>query len=152
MLRGAGARLPDPLLDARDLGKRPSGRFFVPAPPKQPTRKIALALTAALSLAIFALALLPLPIPPPQPGVDKTHHLVAFAALVLPATVLWPRLLPWVLPGAVLQAGLIEIVQPYVNRAGEWADFTAGLRGILAGMAVGLALHFATRKSGLFRL
>lgn len=45
------------------------------------------------------------------------------------------------LPLIVAQAGLIEIVQPYVNRMREWADFVAGLKGTGIGLALGLGLH-----------
>ena len=104
-------------------------------------KAIALSLTAALSVAIFVLALIPLELPPAMPGTDKLHHLVAFAALTLPCTALYPRALLWVLPAIVLQAGLIEIVQPYVNRMREWADFVADMKGVALGLGAGLLLH-----------
>ena len=108
----------------------------------QASRKaIALSLTAALSVAIFVLALIPLELPPAMPGTDKLHHLVAFAALTLPCAALYPRALFWVLPAIVLQAGLIEIVQPYVNRMREWADFVADMKGMALGLCFGLALR-----------
>jgi len=103
----------------------------------------ALALTAILSLAIFVLALIPLPEMPDLPGTDKQHHLIAFAALTLPCALFYPRALFWVLPLVVAQAGLIEIVQPYVNRMREWADFVAGLKGVGIGLGLGLGLHGA---------
>ncbi len=105
--------------------------------------RIALILTAALSLVIFVFALIPLPAPPPVPGTDKDHHLIAFAAFTLPCAALAPRSLLWVLPAIIAQAGLIEIIQPFVNRLGEWADFTADLKGVGLGLVIGLALHWA---------
>lgn len=104
--------------------------------------KIALGLTAGLALVILALSLIPLPAPPPVPGTDKLHHLIAYAALTLPCAVLWPRALIWVLPCIILQGGLIEIVQPWVNRMGEWADFVADLKGVAIGLCLGLCLHW----------
>jgi hypothetical protein len=114
--------------------------------------KIALGLTAALALVILVLSLIPLPAPPSMPGTDKQQHLIAYAALTLPCAVLWPRALLWVLPLIVLEAGLVEIVQPYVNRMREWADFVAGLKGIGLGLIMGLALHQSGRKLALIRI
>lgn len=108
-------------------------------------KRLAHALTACVAAAILVLALIPMPVAPSVPGSDKTHHFIAFAALVLPAALFHPRALWWALPLAVVEAGLIEIVQPHVNRMREWADFTAGVRGALAGAAAGLALHHAVR-------
>ena len=61
-------------------------------------KRVAHALTAGLATAIFVLALIPLPSPPQVPGTDKTHHFIAFAALVLPAALLYPRMLWWYCP------------------------------------------------------
>ena len=41
-----------------------------------------------------------------------------------------------VLPLAVAYGGLIELVQPYVNRYGEWGDFVANAMGCLIGFAL----------------
>ena len=109
----------------------------------QGRKATALALTATLSFMVLTLSLTPLRTPPPVPGTDKLHHLIAYAALVLPAAALHPRALIWVLPLAVGLGGLIEIVQPYVNRVGEWADFIAGLKGVAIGLGLGLILSGA---------
>ena len=110
-------------------------------------KRVAYALTVCVAAAILVLALVPLPAAPSVPGSDKTHHFIAFAALVCPVALIYPRALWWALPLAVSEAGLIEIVQPYVNRMREWADFTAGVKGALAGAAAGLALHYAARAT-----
>lgn len=107
-------------------------------------RRFALILTAILSVVFFVLALTPLETPP-LPGTDKTHHLIAFAALTLPCAVLYPRALPWVVPLIILEGGLIEIVQPYVNRMREWADFVADLKGVGLGLVLGLTIHVLAR-------
>jgi len=104
-------------------------------------RAIALTLTAVLSLVIFIGALIPLTVPPAVPGTDKQYHLIAFAALTLPCAALYPRALIWVLPLIVGQAGLIEIVQPYVNRMREWADFVADLKGVGIGLILGIMVQ-----------
>lgn len=117
-----------------------------PTLPRITRHRAALALTAILSLAILILSLIPLPAPPAVPGTDKLHHLIAFAALTLPCAALYPRALLWVLPAIVLEAGLIEIVQPYVSRMREWADFVADMKGVAIGLVLGLTLHQGRRK------
>lgn len=116
----------------------------------QTRRGIALGLTAVLALGIMIGALIPVAVPQSVPGNDKLHHLLAFAAVTLPCAALYPRALIWVLPVIVLQAGLIEIIQPYVNRMREWADFVADLKGIAIGLGLGLGLYalgrFASRR------
>ena len=34
--------------------------------------------------------------------------------------------------------GVIELIQPYVNRYGEWLDFIANVTGVLIGSVFGL--------------
>lgn len=102
-------------------------------------RKAALALTALVAAAIALLTLQPMPVPGP-PGGDKLHHLLAFAALVLPGTVLWPRWGPGLFIAAVAYGGAIEIVQPHVGRGGEVRDWVADCLGAGLGLVAGLAL------------
>lgn len=37
-----------------------------------------------------------------------------------------------------LYSGLIEVIQPYVNRHGEWLDFIGNLSGLLLGFILAL--------------
>ena len=37
--------------------------------------------------------------------------------------------------------GVIEMIQPYVNRYGEWLDFFANTIGVIFGFFVGLTLN-----------
>ena len=92
---------------------------------------MAISLTCALAVVIGILALVPLSVPQGVPGTDKTHHVIAFAALVLPVSVLSPRSLVWLLPCVIAYGGLIEIIQPYTGRFGEWKDFRADLIGAI---------------------
>ncbi len=87
-----------------------------------------LALTATVILgAVIAY----LTLSPPQmtnpPGLlsDKAYHAIAFAGLVFPSALLYARSLIWVVPAALLFGGAIELIQPYVGRAAELADFVA---------------------------
>ncbi|MGJ8588264.1 MAG: VanZ family protein [Yoonia sp.] len=107
------------------------------------TRKaLAYGLTAALASVIVALTLLPLPTPPlATDGGDKVYHFIAFAGLMLPVASLRPMALIWMIPAALLFGAGIEILQPFVNRSRDLADFLADAAGVLAGAAFGAALN-----------
>tara|TARA_B100000315_G_scaffold45852_2_gene40654 strand:+ start:1785 stop:1982 length:198 start_codon:yes stop_codon:yes gene_type:complete len=53
-----------------------------------------------------------------------------------------PRAAILVFPLSVLYGGLIEIIQPYVNRLAEWEDFFADTAGAITGTTIGLAIFF----------
>ena len=40
----------------------------------------------------------------------------------------------------------MEIIQPYVNRNGEWGDFLADAIGALLGVSIGLLLQYIFRE------
>ena len=111
-------------------------RIVLPTP-----KRIAVLLTCFIALLIGALTLIPLPVPQGVPGNDKTHHVIAFAVLMLPLAILSPRALIWLLPAAIAYGGLIEIIQPYAGRFREWQDFQADVVGVLIGVALGLAIR-----------
>lgn len=109
----------------------------------------ALGLTATVILgAIIAYLTLSPPKPSP-PGLlsDKAYHAIAFAALVFPSALLYARSLIWVVPAALLFGGAIEVIQPYLGRSAEAADFVADVVGIGFGVAVGLILRARVIKS-----
>ena len=110
-------------------------------------RRFALGLTLVISFIVGLGALWPLPSLPGPPGNDKTMHVLAFAAIALPASVLKPRLLIWIAPLAIAYGGAIEFIQPYVGREKELMDFIADAIGVVSGAAAGLAMHFAIFKS-----
>jgi len=100
-----------------------------------------LPLTLAVLATVTALSLSPLP-ELPLPDVassDKLHHLLAYALLALPASIAGPRGWIWIALGLVAWSGLIEIVQPFVNRHREWADMVANGSGVLIGSTAGTA-------------
>jgi VanZ family protein len=84
--------------------------------------------------AITILSLWPLSSLPSLPGTDKTHHFMAYAALMFPTALRKPR--GWILLGFLFIAysGAIELVQPYVNRYGEWLDLAANTAGLFCGL------------------
>ncbi len=93
-----------------------------------------LIITLLLLTTITTLSLWPLATLPDMPGSDKTHHFIAYAALMFPAALRKPRY--WLLIGLsfVGWSGAIELVQPYVNRYGEWWDMAANTIGVLCGL------------------
>lgn len=109
-------------------------------------RLIVLALTALLALVIGLLTLLPLPVSAAVPGSDKHHHVIAFAALILPAASVAPRLLWGLLPAFAAYGVLIEVLQPFVGRHGDPRDWFADGLGLLLGSGFGVGLHFLLRR------
>ena len=97
--------------------------------------------TIFLLLVIAFLSLYPLPKLPEFPGTDKTHHLVAYFFLALPSGLKKPN--KWVLYIClfIIFGGVIEMIQPYVNRYGEWLDFFTNTIGVIFGFFVGLTLN-----------
>ena len=97
--------------------------------------------TIFLLLVIAFLSLYPLPKLPGVPGTDKTHHLVAYFLLALPSGLKKPN--KWVLFIFlfIIFGGVIEMIQPYVNRYGEWLDFLANTIGVIFGFFLGVVLN-----------
>ncbi|WP_226341090.1 VanZ family protein [Gemmobacter serpentinus] len=113
--------------------------------------RIAVALLACLTLGIAFGTLMPSGMQPPVPGGDKTHHLLGFAALTLPVVALRPGWFWPVLAFAVAYGGAIEIVQPYVGRSREMADWLADIAGAAIGAGAGLLIAWiwaAFRRRG----
>jgi len=92
--------------------------------------------------AITALSLWPLDALPPVPGTDKTHHIIAYAVLMLPTALRKPD--KWLLFALffIAYSGAIELLQPYVNRYGEWLDMAANTSGVVLGFLVAELLNF----------
>ena len=98
-------------------------------------------LTVCLLLIITRLSLWPLDSFPSAPGSDKTHHLIAYAALVFPVALRQPNRWLWLVVFFIGYSGLIELIQPYVNRYGEWPDMLANTAGVVCGVALGAAIN-----------
>ncbi len=109
-------------------------------------RRFWLAFTLLILGAITVLSLSPLPeLPVQPPGSDKTHHFIAYAALALPVALARPRGWGWWLAGFLGWSGAIELIQPQVNRYGEWADLMANSAGLAMGVALAAALRVLLR-------
>ena len=93
-------------------------------------------LIASLStlIGITILSLWPLNNLPKVPGTDKTHHFIAYTVLMFPVAFSKPK--RWILIGVffIAYSGAIELIQPYVNRYGEWLDLAANAIGVLCGV------------------
>ena len=95
-----------------------------------------IAFTLLTLVVITTLSLWPLENLPSVPGTDKTHHLIAYAVLMFPAALRKPD--KWIMFGLLFIAysGAIELLQPYVNRYGEWLDMAANAGGLVCGLIV----------------
>ena len=90
-------------------------------------------------IIITILSLYPLPELPKNMGTDKTHHLIAYCSLTLCICIVQPNNYKKLILFFVLYGGLIEVVQPYVNRYGEFLDFVYNTFGIIISLIIG---HF----------
>jgi len=106
-------------------------------------------LSAILLACITALSLHPLNTLPEVPGSDKTHHFVAYAALAFPTALRKPRRWPLIIFGFALYSGLIELIQPHVNRYGEWEDFLANACGLLLGVGLAFCINRLERHHSI---
>ncbi|MCB2262368.1 MAG: VanZ family protein [Candidatus Thiosymbion ectosymbiont of Robbea hypermnestra] len=95
-----------------------------------------IAITLSILSAITFLSLWPLENLPSVPGTDKTHHIIAYAALMFPTALRKPK--KWMLIGLffIAYSGTIEFVQPYINRYGDWLDMAANTAGVICGLVL----------------
>ena len=91
---------------------------------------------------ITILSLYPLESLPSVPGSDKTHHFIAYGALMFPTALRKPKHWQFIGLFFICWSGAIELLQPFVNRYGEWLDMAANTTGILCGI---LLAHFISR-------
>jgi len=96
-----------------------------------------LTLFFAVTIGIGTLTPMDAPSPSHFPS-DKLLHALAFAALVLPLTWVNPWHAVWLVPFALIYGGMIELIQPHVDRSAEWADLLADAIGIATGLLPGL--------------
>lgn len=101
-------------------------------------------ITIFLLTAIAILSLWPAEQLPQVPGSDKTHHFISYGALIFPIALRKPKHWLWVALGFAAFSGAIELIQPYVNRYGEWLDMLANVTGLACGiMAANILLYFS---------
>ncbi len=104
-----------------------------------------LIITVFLLTAIATLSLWPAAHLPQVPGSDKTHHFISYGALMLPVALQKPKHWLWIAFGFAAFSGAIELIQPHVNRYGEWLDMAANVAGLACGMlAAKIILYFSS--------
>ncbi len=102
-----------------------------------------LTITWFLLVIIAAASLWPAEFLPAVPGNDKTHHFISYAALMLPTALKKPKHWLAIAFAFLFFSAAIELIQPYVNRYGEWLDMLANTGGVLCGIIVAkLIRHF----------
>lgn len=85
-----------------------------------------------LGLLIISLSTLtPADYLPPAPGSDKLHHLIGFGSWALLCAFGPMRRFIIMAILMIIWGGMIEIIQPHINRYGEWLDFIANTSGVL---------------------
>lgn len=105
-------------------------------------RKYWIHITLFVLTVITVLSLYPLDELPPVPGSDKTHHLIAYALLMFPTAIRKPKYLPAIGLFFVCWSGGIELIQPSVNRYGEFKDLAANIMGLIGGFGIARAIEW----------
>jgi VanZ family protein len=105
-------------------------------------QKYWLQLTIIQIVCISTLSLWPAVQLPSVPGSDKTHHFLAYAALIFPTVLTKPKYYFSIIIGFIIFSGAIEVIQPYVNRYGEWLDMLANTLGLFCGWILAKSILF----------
>ena len=105
--------------------------------------------TYLIFILITLLSLYPLQEQPNIPGSDKIHHLIAYSALAIGVGLRRPSNYVLIIIFFSFYSGLIEIIQPYVNRFREIEDFLFNNLGILIGLALGIFINKIINKNKL---
>ena len=78
-------------------------------------------------------------------GDDKLHHVVAFFCFVLPMILVSPKYWRVMITYSLIFGGLIELIQPYVNKVGDPMDLLANTIGTGLGIVIGSILFRANQ-------
>ena len=106
-----------------------------------------LMITLLILTAIVTLSLWPVAQLPKVPGTDKSHHFIAYGALIFPLALRKPIHWPWIALSFVVLSGVIELIQPYVNRYGEWLDMAANLAGLVCGIIIARIIDYYYKQA-----
>jgi VanZ family protein len=104
-----------------------------------------LPLTLMVLFSITTLSLWPAEQLPRVVGGDKIHHYIAYALLTLPVAIKKPKYWQFILLSFLFYSGVIELIQGYFNRYGEWLDLVANSLGILTGVIVAQLISYSIR-------
>ncbi len=69
--------------------------------------------------------------------VDKLYHMMAFAALVIPAALFDRGAVRRMVIGGLILGAAIEFIQPSVGRDADLTDFLADATGLVLGLCLG---------------
>jgi VanZ family protein len=103
-------------------------------------------ITLFLLTAIATLSLWPAEHLPQVPGSDKTHHFISYGALIFPLALRKPKYWLWIALGFAAFSGAIELIQPYVNRYGEWLDMAANVAGLVCGIVAAKVILYCSEN------
>ena len=104
-------------------------------------------LTIIILVSIATLSLWPAAHLPIVPGTDKTHHFIAYGSLMFPTALKKPKYILTIAISFIIFSGAIELIQPYVNRYGEWLDMVANTLGIICGWLLAkITLSFSQKE------
>ena len=96
------------------------------------TSPTAQAVGFTLGMLIISLATLaPIDHLPPAPGSDKLHHIIGFGGWACMCAFGPFKRFFYMAAFIIFWGGIIELIQPHVNRYGEWLDFYADALGVL---------------------
>ena len=105
-------------------------------------------ITLMLLASIATASLWPAAYLPDVPGTDKTHHFIAYGALMFPTALKQPKYILIIAIGFITFSGAIELIQPYVNRYGEWLDMIANTLGLICGWLLAkVTLYFSQKEA-----
>ena len=105
-------------------------------------KKYWLSYTLFILTVITILSLIPLKELPPIPSNDKIQHFIAYGALMLPTAIKKPKHNMVIVLFFICWSGAIELLQPYVNRYGEWQDLLANITGLIFGWLLAKLMLF----------
>ncbi|MFT6907709.1 MAG: hypothetical protein ACJAS1_004393 [Oleiphilaceae bacterium] len=99
---------------------------------------------------LIAITLLSLSLPS-LPGSDKTHHFLAYGALMFPIALRKPKYWQFICLFFICWSGVIELLQPYFNRYGDWLDMAANTTGIICGLLIAQLISWILPVNSKFK-
>ena len=105
-----------------------------------------LAYTLFVLTVITVLSLTPLKELPPIVDNDKIQPFIAYGALMFPTAIKKPKYSFAIALFFVCWSGAIELLQPYVNRYGEWDDLWANIIGLIFGWLLAKLILLSLRN------
>ena len=110
-------------------------------------KRIDIYATVIIAFAIGLATLTPVETLSNVSGSDKLYHSISFASLTLPIAIIRPNAMWIILCLSIAFGGVIELLQPLVNRNCEMADFLADAIGAISGFLVAAALRSRPRPT-----